>query len=57
VPYQQSVDLLKLYQDAGVKSQLITVECGGHGKFTKEKNAELVKNIIDFIMGLEVFKK
>jgi dienelactone hydrolase len=57
VPYQQSVDLLKLYQDAGVKSQLITVEGGGHGKFTKEKNAELVKNTIEFIMSVEVFRK
>ncbi|MCX6293158.1 MAG: prolyl oligopeptidase family serine peptidase [Sphingobacteriales bacterium] len=56
VPYKQSVDLLKMYQDVGVKSKLITVEGGGHGKFTKEKNAELSTQIIEFIMSLDPFK-
>jgi acetyl esterase/lipase len=56
VPYKQSVDLLKMFQDVGVKSQLITVEGGGHGKFTKEKNAELATQIIAFIMSLDPFK-
>jgi len=56
VPYKQSVDLLKMYQDVGVKSELITVEGGGHGKFTKEKNAELSTQIIAFIMSLDPFK-
>ncbi len=56
VPYQQSLDLLKQYESVGVQSGLITVEGVGHGKFTKEKNAELVKNIIDFLMGLDAFK-
>lgn len=57
VPYVQSQDLLKKFKDAGVVSELITVPGGGHGKFTKEKNAELTKQIIDFIINLEAIKK
>ncbi|WP_374163729.1 alpha/beta hydrolase fold domain-containing protein [Arcticibacter sp. MXS-1] len=37
VPYQQSVELHKKLQEAGVKTEFMTVEGGLHGKFPKEK--------------------
>ncbi len=49
VPYQQSIELYNKFKLAGVKTEFITVEGGGHGKFTKEKNAELNDRIIQFI--------
>lgn len=49
VPYQQSVDLYKKLQAAGVASEFITVEGGLHGKFEKEKNSEINKAIIAFL--------
>ena len=56
VPYQQSVDLYKKLQDLGVKSQFLTVEGGGHGKFDKEKNNEINAAILEFIAGLDSFQ-
>lgn len=56
VPYQQSVDLYKKLQELGVKSEFITVEGGGHGKFDKEKNEEINTSIFQFISSLEAFK-
>ena len=56
VPYQQSVALHQKYLDAGVKTEFITVEGGLHGKFTKEKNAEINKAIMNFISSLNAFK-
>jgi acetyl esterase/lipase len=56
VPYQQSVDFHKQLLNAGVVTKFITVEGGLHGKFTKEKNIELSKAIMDFINQLDVFK-
>ena len=56
VPIQQSQELFQKFKAAGVKTDLIIVPGGGHGKFTKEKNNELGKNIIDFILSLEAFK-
>jgi acetyl esterase/lipase len=52
VPYQQSVELQKKFQLAGVKTVFITVPGGAHGKFTKEKNSELNRAIADFLKGL-----
>lgn len=52
VPYQQSVELYKKLQDAGVHTQFITVKGGLHGKFEKEKNSEINKAIIEFLKGL-----
>jgi acetyl esterase/lipase len=49
VPYQQSVDLHQKFLDAGVKTEFITVEGGGHGKFTIEKNRELDIAIMKFL--------
>ena len=56
VPYKQSVELHQKLVDLGVKTEFITVEGGGHGKFTKEKNAELNIKIIAFIKSLDLFK-
>jgi acetyl esterase/lipase len=49
VPYQQSVELFKMLQNVGVRSEFITVQGGVHGKFVKEKNAEINKAILQFI--------
>lgn len=56
VPYQQSVDLYKKLQELGVKSEFITVQGGGHGKFDKEKNEEINTSIFQFLSSLEAFK-
>jgi acetyl esterase/lipase len=57
VPYQQSVDLYKKFQEVGVKSEFITVQGGLHGKFEKEKNKEINGAIIKFIKSLDSFKE
>jgi acetyl esterase/lipase len=56
VPYQQSVDLHKKLKDAGVITEFITVPGGQHGKFEKEKNSEVNKAIMNFILKLDAFK-
>jgi acetyl esterase/lipase len=56
VPYQQSVDLYKKMQEAGVKSVFITVPGGLHGKFDKEKNSAVNTAIMKFIAELDSFK-
>ena len=56
VPYQQSVDLYKKFQDLGVKSQFITVAGGLHGKFDKVKNEEINAAIFQFLNDLDSFK-
>ena len=56
VPYQQSVELHKKLKDAGVTTEFITVPGGQHGKFEKEKNSELNKAIMNFILNLDAFK-
>jgi acetyl esterase/lipase len=54
VPYQQSVDLYKKLQENGVKSEFITVTGGLHGKFEKEKNADINIAIIKFLRELNI---
>ncbi|WP_418264828.1 alpha/beta hydrolase fold domain-containing protein [Flavobacterium faecale] len=54
VPYQQSVDLYQKFQEAGVKSQFITVPGGAHGKFEKEKNDEINKVMIQFLTEINL---
>ncbi len=49
VPYQESVDLYKRLQDAGVPSKFITVPGGKHGGFDKEKKEEIVAAIAAFL--------
>ncbi len=53
VPYQQSVELHKKLVSVGVKTEFMTVEGGVHGKFTKEKNAEINEAIIKFIAEIK----
>jgi acetyl esterase/lipase len=52
VPYQHSVALYNKLQKAGVKSKFVTVEGGLHGKFSKEKNSELNKDIMEFLKSI-----
>jgi acetyl esterase/lipase len=54
VPYQQSVDLYKKFQEMGVKSQFITVEGGLHGNFENEKNTEINQAIIQFLTEINI---
>ncbi len=54
VPYQQSVDLKKKLDEAGVKNEFVTEPGGGHGKFTKEQSSELSKSIIAFLKALNI---
>jgi acetyl esterase/lipase len=56
VPYQQSAELHKKLTEAGVKTEFITVAGGLHGKFEKEKNSEINKAIMKFILSLDAFK-
>jgi acetyl esterase/lipase len=56
VPYQHSVDLHKKLLELGVKTEFITVEGGLHGKFEKEKNAEIDKAMMAFILSLKNFQ-
>lgn len=56
VPYQQSVLLYKMLQNEGVKSEFVTVPGGLHGKFEKEKNTEINKAIVQFILSLDNFR-
>jgi acetyl esterase/lipase len=53
VPYQQSVDLHKKLLLLGVKTEFMTVEGGVHGKFTKEKNAEINEAILKFLAEIK----
>ncbi|MEO7312371.1 MAG: alpha/beta hydrolase [Chitinophagaceae bacterium] len=57
VPYQQSVALHKQFLEVGVKTEFITVEGGLHGKFDKDKNSEVNKALMKFILDLDAFKK
>lgn len=56
VPYQQSVGLHKNLVAARVKTEFIAVEGGEHGKFEKEKNSELNKAMMKFILSLDALK-
>jgi len=54
VPYGQSVDLYKKFQEMGVKSQFVTVPGGQHGKFDPEKKKELSAQIMEFLKSVGV---
>lgn len=56
VPYQQSVDLHKALDAAGVANEFMTVPGGGHGKFEKEKNSEVNKAIMQFLKKVLVLQ-
>lgn len=57
IAYNQSEVLYKLLKEKDVQTTFITVEGGGHGKFTKEKNAELNLAILNFIKNVPSFKE
>jgi acetyl esterase/lipase len=52
VPYEQSVELHRALEAAGVRNEFITVEGGVHGKFEKEKNSEINRAIATFLKEL-----
>jgi acetyl esterase/lipase len=54
VPYQQSVDLYKKFQEAGVISRFTTVPGGQHGKFSPEDKAKINTAIIEFLKELKI---
>lgn len=54
VPYQQSVALHKKLEEAGVVNKFITIPGGLHGKFSKEQNSDLNKEIIAFLKTINV---
>lgn len=56
VPYQQSVQLHNALMKAKVQSEFMTVKDGLHGKFTKEKNSEITKAMIDFLKAISVIE-
>jgi acetyl esterase/lipase len=56
VPYQQSVDLHKKLEEAGVKTVFMTVPEGKHGQFPADKNSEVNKAIINFLKELKIAK-
>lgn len=54
VPYQQSVDLKKKLDEAGVKNKFITIPDGLHGKFNKEQSSMINKEIISFLKDVGI---
>ena len=54
VPYEQSVALKKKFDEVGAKSEFITVPGGLHGKFTKEQNDELFKQMETFLRSINI---
>jgi acetyl esterase/lipase len=54
VPYQQSVDLHKKLQEAGVVTEFMTVPGGKHGGFPKEQNSAVNKAIAAFLVKLKI---
>ena len=50
VPYEQSVALHKKLQEAGVKTEFLTVPGGQHGKFPAEENKRVNDAILKFLL-------
>ncbi|MHB1104976.1 MAG: alpha/beta hydrolase fold domain-containing protein [Lutibacter sp.] len=55
VPYAQSVVLYEKLKSSGVKTKMLTIEGGVHGKFSKEENSLLSKDMWEFLdeLGLK----
>lgn len=55
VPYDQSTALYKKLKANGVKTKMLTIEGGNHGKFTKEEKSEMSKDMWSFLdeLGLK----
>ncbi len=56
VPYQQSVLLYEKLKANNIKTELVTIEGGGHGKFSKEQRLMLNEKIWRFLNELELTK-
>ncbi|MDR0419423.1 MAG: alpha/beta hydrolase, partial [Prevotellaceae bacterium] len=52
VPYSQSKVLHDALIKAGVKTEFITVEGGGHGNFSKEKKDEVEEALVKFLLNV-----
>jgi len=56
VPYEESVELNRLLDSAGVKHEFMTIPGGQHGKFSKEQNAEMNRRILAFLQSIPALK-
>ncbi|TRX58833.1 alpha/beta hydrolase [Fulvivirga sp. M361] len=56
VPYEQSVLLYEKLKINRIKTELITIEGGSHGKFSKEKRLMLNEKMWGFLKELELAK-
>ena len=56
VPYEESVELHKKLEEAGVKTVFMTVPGGKHGGFPADQNSEVNKAIIKFLKELQLGK-
>ena len=54
VPYNQAVILDKKLRKNNVLSKFITVEDGGHGKFSKEEKRNYKEQVILFLKELNI---
>jgi dipeptidyl aminopeptidase/acylaminoacyl peptidase len=54
VPYMQSVILYKKLKANRVKTELLTLRKGKHGKFTKKQNIQLSRSIWKFLNKLGI---
>ncbi len=54
VPYQQSTDLKKKLDALGVRNVFKTIPGGLHGKFTKEQNSEISREVGAFLKELNI---
>ena len=52
VPYQQAQALKAKFDEVGANSQFKSVPGGKHGKYTKEQNDEINKEIIAFLTSI-----
>ena len=57
VPYQQAVALKSKFDEVGAKSIFKTVPGGGHGKYSREQNDEINKEITQFLTDLNFLNK
>lgn len=56
VPYQQSIILYDKLNKNGIKTEMIPVEGGNHGKFSKEERSMIKEKIWIFLKELELTK-
>ncbi len=54
VPYQQAINLKNKFDEVGAKSVFKTVPNGLHGKYSKQQNEEINKEITQFLNDLNI---